>query len=70
MDHQIVTALVIAGVTGGVSTAATVVALRVATKIHIDYLREGVKRIEVSAGHAHKRISDLEHNLNNSNRGK
>lgn len=53
--QEITTIGITAVVTGGVSTFCTVVAL----KVHIDYLREHVKRLESGMTRAHQRIDDL-----------
>ena len=63
MENQIFIAIVVAAVTGFVSTFTTVVALRV----HIMYLRESIKnlhgdigRVDQSVIRAHKRIDKIE----------
>ena len=56
MSNDLILALIVATVTGGVSTLTTVVALRV----HIMYLRDGLKRVEQNATRAHQRIDKIE----------
>ena len=48
--------LLVAGVTGAISTVATVISLRV----HISYLRESITRIEQATTRAHVRIDHIE----------
>ena len=52
---EIVTVLVTALVTGGVSTLSTVAAL----KVHIDYLRQGQATLAKSIERAHSRLDEL-----------
>jgi hypothetical protein len=60
MEHELSIAVVVAVVTGAVSTLATVTALRV----HITYLRESIVRIDSSMTRAHARIDEVEHRAN------
>ena len=50
------TALLVAFITGGVSTFGTVIALR----IHILYIRNDIKRIDESVTRAHIRIDNVD----------
>lgn len=52
---EISTIAITAIVTGGASTFCTVIAL----KVHIDYLREHVKRLEQAVTRAHSRIDNI-----------
>lgn len=52
----VVIALIVAAITGGISTFATVTALRV----HISYLKENLDRVDEKGTRAHSRIDDLE----------
>lgn len=61
----VITAVITAAVTGVISTVATVIAL----KIHIQYLREAVKRVDLSTEKAHIRISLIERNCPQIHRG-
>lgn len=56
MSNDLMLALIVAVVTGSVSTLTTVVALRV----HIMYLRDGLKRVEHNTLRAHQRIDKIE----------
>ncbi|NIB44756.1 hypothetical protein HBA55_34570 [Pseudomaricurvus alkylphenolicus] len=56
MIEQLVPVIIASAVTGGVSTFATVVAL----KVHINYLREAIARHEAAITRAHARIDSME----------
>jgi hypothetical protein len=55
---DITQSIIIASITGGVSTLTTVVAL----KVHISYLKEGLTRVDNAVRRAHERIDSIEHN--------
>lgn len=59
MTQDIVSIIVTAVVTGGISTITTVGAL----KVHINYLRELLARQEKMIIRAHARIDDLDKHL-------
>jgi hypothetical protein len=56
MEREIVIAIVVAVITGGISSFGTVAAL----KVHITYLREHVERLDRTTTRAHARIDGLE----------
>ena len=54
--NEISDSIIAAVLAGGVSSVGTVIALRV----HIDYLREGLKRVDGNSNRAHARIDQIE----------
>jgi hypothetical protein len=55
MESEIILILITAAVTGALSTAGTVIALRV----HIGYLRDHIDKIETNLTRVHTRIDNL-----------
>jgi hypothetical protein len=55
MVDQVMLILITAAVTGALSTAATVITLRV----HIGYLREHIDKIESALARVHSRIDSI-----------
>jgi uncharacterized protein (DUF3084 family) len=56
VEREIIIAVIVAVVTGGVSAFGTVAAL----KVHITYLREHVARLDATTARAHVRIDGIE----------
>jgi len=53
---NVILALIVAGVTGAVSSFGTVLML----KVHILYLRENLERLDKTVLHAHSRIDSID----------
>ena len=60
MADNLILALIVAAVTGGVSGVVSTFITVAALRVHISYLREGLKRVGENTRRAHQRIDNLE----------